>query len=233
VASFKPARPVHGGSEAELFIKFYHAANISPSQVRLTSQSLEALIETAYRVKSFQISAPKWISEERYDIVAKIPDGVSPDLVPEMLQSLLEDRLQLTCHRESKEFDVFVLSVQEGGLKIPPKPASYSFSATAAAWPRKMEPLANDLTRAVGRPVIDQTARPGEYMVPRSFTNLVTKASVARNFPDSAVPEKAAETPTFGDLRLALQAMGLSLNPGKQSIPLLVVDHVEKTPAEN
>jgi uncharacterized protein (TIGR03435 family) len=233
VASVKPSQPLHFEDEADLFRQMYEAARVDPAQVRLTNQSLEALIERAYRLKSFQISAPKWISEERYDIIAKIPDGVSTDLVPEMLQSLLEDRLQLKCHRESKEFDVFVLSVREGGLKIPQKPTDYKFSATAAAWPRKMEPLANELTRAVGRPVIDKTGLRGEYMVPRDFTNSVIKASVVRNFPESVSPDIAAETPAVSDLRLSLQAMGLSLNPAKQSSPLLVIDHAEKTPAEN
>jgi uncharacterized protein (TIGR03435 family) len=234
VGSVKPAEPLRFDDEVDLFRQLYNAVKIDPAQVRLTNQTLEYLISSAYRVKTFQISAPAWISSARYDISAKIPDGVTTDLVPEMLQSLLEDRLKLKCHRDSKELDVFVLSVGEGGLKIPQKPADYKFSATAAAWPQKMESLANDLTRAVGRPVMDETGLPGEYMVPRDFRDSVSRAYIGSlHLPSSAAPEGVAAAPSAGDIRLSIQTLGLSLRPGKQSFPLLVVDHAEKTPTEN
>ncbi len=206
---------------------------VDPVRARFAGTVFKDLISFAYRVEAWQISAPEWMSGTRYEIVAKIPAGVPTNLVPEMLQSLLEDRFQLKCHRDKKEFAVFILSVWEGGLKIPQKPADYRFSATSAALPRNMEFLANELMRGVGRPVIDRTGLNGDYMVPRDFTTLVMKASLAPYFSDSAVPERAVETPTSSDLRLSLQAMGLSLNPSRQDLPLLVVDHAEKTPAEN
>ena len=233
VASVKLAQPVRAASETDLFSQMFNAVKIDPAQVRLTNQTLESLISLAYRVKSFQISAPDWITAARYDIVAKIPGGASTDLVPEMLQSLLEDRIKLKCHRASKEFDVFVLSVREGGLKIPQKPADYRFSAKTTAWPQTMEALANDLPRGVGRPVVDKTGLHGEYMVPRDFSDLVTREVVRRRFPGTAAPESAPEIPSAGDIRLSLQALGLNLSPGKQPFPLLVVDHAEKTPTEN
>ena len=61
-----------------------------------TKVTLEALIELAYKAKSFEISGgPGWIRSDRYDVVAKAEE---PDSGPEqlllMLQTLLEDRFK-------------------------------------------------------------------------------------------------------------------------------------------
>jgi uncharacterized protein (TIGR03435 family) len=233
VASVKPSQPARAASEADLLWQMSNAVRVDPAQVRFTDRTLEDLISSAYRVKSFQISAPEWISAARYDIVAKIPAGVAMDLVPEMLQSLLEDRFKLKCHRASKDFDVYVLSAREGGLKIPQKPADYKFTPTAAAGPQTMESLVNALSRGMGRPVLDQTGLHGEYMVPREFNSLVMRGSLGRYLPGAAAPEGATEVPSSGEIRLSLQDLGLSLNPSKQPLPLLVIDQAEKTPTEN
>jgi hypothetical protein len=37
------------------------------------------LIRQAYDVKSYQVSGPDWIKEQRYGVQAKIPEGVSRD----------------------------------------------------------------------------------------------------------------------------------------------------------
>jgi uncharacterized protein (TIGR03435 family) len=232
VAAVNPSQPA--SSESDVFTRYYNGGmRADPAQVRFTAQTLDDLISFAYRVKSFQISAPEWMSGARYDIVAKIPAGVPTNLVPEMLQSLLEDRFKLTCHRASKDFDIYVLSAREGGLKIPPKPADYKFTRTSAAAPETMESLANALSRAMGRPVLDQTSLHGEYMVPEDFTSLVIKGSLGHYLPETAAPDRAMEVPSAGEIRLSLQALGLSLNPSKQPLPLLVIDHAEKKPTEN
>src|SRR6266850_1831642 len=80
---------------------------ISGSQVRLIYLSLKDYIGMAYRVRPSQVTGPDWIAQERFDIAAKLPDGSSSDLVPEMLQALLADRFQLKFHRDAKEFPVF------------------------------------------------------------------------------------------------------------------------------
>ena len=64
-------------------------AHISNSQAEYIYMTLKELIATAYDVKEYQISGPSWLGSERFDIVAKIPDGASKDDAPKMLQSLL------------------------------------------------------------------------------------------------------------------------------------------------
>src|SRR5262245_44653856 len=88
---------------------------ISGSQVRISYLSLKDYIGIAYRVRLGQVIAPDWVNQVRFDIAGKIPDGEMP-LVAERLQSLLVDRFGLKVHRESREFPVYLLSVQRPGL---------------------------------------------------------------------------------------------------------------------
>jgi uncharacterized protein (TIGR03435 family) len=80
--------------------------------------ALKDLISLAYKVKPYQITGPDWIASQRFDIIAKLPDGASTNDVPMMLQALLEDRFKLALHRESKEGPVLALVVGKGGPKM-------------------------------------------------------------------------------------------------------------------
>jgi uncharacterized protein (TIGR03435 family) len=64
------------------------------------------------------------MASERFDIIAKLPDGASKDDVPMMLQALLEDRFKLELHRESKEGAVLALVVGKRGPKMKESPES-------------------------------------------------------------------------------------------------------------
>jgi uncharacterized protein (TIGR03435 family) len=87
------------------------------AQVRFTYQSLKVLISRAYRVKVLQIVGPDSL-DDRFDIVAKLPDGATTAQLPEMLQGLLEERFHLTIHREMKEFPVYALETAKGGTRL-------------------------------------------------------------------------------------------------------------------
>lgn len=75
---------------------------IDGAQVRTTFLTLKDYIGMAYRLKLYQISGPDWVGTDRFDVAATLPDGSLPAQVPEMMQTLLEERFQLKFHRESK-----------------------------------------------------------------------------------------------------------------------------------
>jgi len=79
---------------------------------------LADLIRIAYRVKAYQVQGPDWMAQQRFEIQAKIPEGVPEDKVPEMLQALLADRFKLTIHRDKKELPVYALIVGKNGSKL-------------------------------------------------------------------------------------------------------------------
>jgi uncharacterized protein (TIGR03435 family) len=104
--------------------------------------ALKDLIVLAYKVKPYQITGPDWIASQRFDIIAKLPDGASKDDVPMMLQALLEDRFKLALHRESKEGPVLALVVGKGGPKMkesPEAPKPIDADAPLAPGERKMD----------------------------------------------------------------------------------------------
>src|SRR5580658_9156473 len=76
--------------------------SVDGSRVDIRFFSLYTLIVKAYGLKQYELSGPEWMVSQRFDIAAKIPDGVSKGRVPEMLQALLAERFKLSVRRESK-----------------------------------------------------------------------------------------------------------------------------------
>lgn len=88
---------------------------------------LRDLITVAYKLKDYQITGPDWLNKadaQRFDIVARLPEGSSKDDVPKMLQALLTERFKLVVHRETKEHPVLALVVGKGGPKMKESPAA-------------------------------------------------------------------------------------------------------------
>ena len=48
-------------------------------RVDIRFMSLQKLIVTAYGIKPYQLSGPDWMRSQRFDIAAKMPDGVSQE----------------------------------------------------------------------------------------------------------------------------------------------------------
>jgi uncharacterized protein (TIGR03435 family) len=98
--------------------KIHIGMTVEGARVDIGGTPLISLLQQAFRVKLFQLIAPDWTRESRWDILAKIPDGGSADQVPDMLQALLADRFKLVVHRESKELPIYALVVAKGGSKL-------------------------------------------------------------------------------------------------------------------
>src|SRR6185295_9214849 len=65
------------------------------SQARIGSLTLRDYIAMAYRMKSYQVMGAEWISTDRFDVNAKLPEGSTVDQIPAMMQSLLSERFAL------------------------------------------------------------------------------------------------------------------------------------------
>lgn len=89
VATIKPANPETRGR----FIRMQTA-----QQFVARNHAVKTLIAAAYNLSLRAISGgPDWIDTERYDILAKTPGEVRPNLEEQMamLRKLLEERFQL------------------------------------------------------------------------------------------------------------------------------------------
>ena len=192
------------------------------AQLSYSKVTLITLLMRAYGLKYRQIVGPEWLSAERYDVMAKLPESATKDQIPRMLQSLLEDRFSLAVHRESRLENGYALTVAKSGPKMKPAPASEG--ARRMKGPKGLEikgnatmpALAGALADALDCPVVDGTALSGAYQVDLNWTP----------GENPAVSEPA--------LASALQAeLGLKLETRKYPVEYLIVDHAEKVPLRN
>jgi len=211
VASIKPAAPQTDG-------KMRIAMGGDPGRVNYTNVSLKDVLQRAYGVKRPQITGPSWLDSDRFNIVAKIPEGVSNDQVPAMLQNLLVERFKLTVRREKKEMPVYALVVGKNGPKLekadddapgislPGEPGLVKkgelvkkggglmiSNGHMEAKKVTVSGFADMLSNMLDRPVIDQTEIQGAYnfALDISMEDLVMMKGVMRPGAGPAGPEGA------------------------------------------
>jgi uncharacterized protein (TIGR03435 family) len=93
-----------------------------PTSFNMTNIPLRILLTQAYRLSNYQlVGGPNWLDSERFDIVAKAPEGSRPDQVPLMLRGLLADRFKLKVHAETRETQVYLLVLARDDGKLGPK----------------------------------------------------------------------------------------------------------------
>jgi uncharacterized protein (TIGR03435 family) len=257
VASVKPAPPP---DRAQTMGRSSPAMAVDNARVSIASVSLAELINIAFRVRSYQVTGPAWLSATgagvpRFTVEAKLPEGATRDQAPEMLQTLLAERFRLVFHREDKEQSVFALVVGKGGSKLREIPPDESAPPEMAKGPTNQKvttvPGGNTIhmeldqtiaglcdlaTRFLDRPVVDMTDLKGRYhmVVELSIDDMRTIASRNGNpVADSGKPPDGAPDPTGATIFQSVQAMGLKLDPRKMTGSQLVIDQLEKSPAEN
>jgi uncharacterized protein (TIGR03435 family) len=121
VATIKPAAPLDTAQmaadmKAGRMPKI--GQEIEATRATYTYTQLDQLIAMAYKMRVYQIGGPPWLSQERFDIVATIPEGATKDDVPAMLQALLAERFKLVAHQAQEEHKVLGLVVGKGGPKM-------------------------------------------------------------------------------------------------------------------
>jgi uncharacterized protein (TIGR03435 family) len=231
VASIKPSdpnangammRPVAGGIEMKGF-------------------NLKAMIVSAWRVQPFQITGgPNWVSDARFDIMAKSDPPAKPADIPIRLRKLLQDRFQLVVREETREMPVYelVLARKDGKLgpkmiesqcpvydadhPAPPQPtAAQKGCGGSSGGPNmmrakgsQMQNMAQSLVGGLERTVIDKTGLKGLYDVDLKWSN---------------DPVSDGGPSIFTALE---EQLGLKLVSSKGPVQMLVIERAEK-PTEN
>ena len=216
VASIRPSTMTVGS-----YIRYQPGGHLS------AMSWIKQAIEVAYGVANYQvIGGPGWLTTDRYNIEARAsnPDATK-DEINAMLQALLAERFKLKFHRETKDFDVYDLVVDKNGPKLTPLKDGEDFHCTRdnteACGLGTPARLASWLTSILGKPVFDKTGIAGRYDILLTFDLYAVKGMAA--------PE-GYNKPLLAD---ALRdQLGLRLVPHKESMPVLVVDSIER-PSEN
>lgn len=188
------------------------------TRINYPGVTLKTVLAYAYGVAPDQIAGPKWLGDERFDIVATLPSGATPPQMPVMLQHLLADRFGMAVHEENKTTTFYALVQAKGGAKLKgvEKPeigatvdlASDNIQLKGYTMPA----FARFLSTSMGRPVVDETGLQGSYDI-----------TLYISMPDIRT----------GRIRIAIQQLGLQFENRTGPVKSLVVDKANKVPTEN
>ncbi len=214
----------------------------SASDGNFKAQNVTAmdLIRYAFGMPETRIAGgPAWMRSAKWDVEAKSDPAIDAQLrgldsapareqKQHMLQALLADRFALKVHQENRELPIYALVVAKGGPRFQPSKINGTTINNGNAYitvtgsDHTVALLAEQLSRALGRVVVDRTGLDGRYELSLKWTP-----------DDAAAPSSTANADAGPSIFTAIQEqLGLKLESGKGPVPILVVDHIE-TPSEN
>jgi uncharacterized protein (TIGR03435 family) len=215
-----------------------------------TNVTLNTLLIFAYsqpnaRILDSQIvGVPHWAQTDHFDIEAKAGGGarVQPgEQTRAMVRSLLEDSFQLKAHRETRDLPVYNLLLAKNGPKLsddqtPPDPRQQLISFASQGEPQAQLPrgalrMAAGPTATTVSGTAISVSRIVELLQGKSDHVIVDKTGFAGlidvqlTFSPDLAPDPEAPS-----LLMAIQDIGLKLEPGKAPIEVLVIDRVQRPP---
>jgi uncharacterized protein (TIGR03435 family) len=225
------------------------AMHLDAARVDIRRWSLQQLILRAYNLWPYQLSGPDWMATERFDVLAKLPQGAGPDQLPNMLQSLLVERFHLAAHEETRTLQVLALVVAKNGPKMQPAPSDAAGHLLSVGqvldglWSSETGPAATfgptafDFTNGVLHvqfthlPMIALAQIAGSYLHEPVIdgTGLTASYQVTLNLAVSAEDADALGSSVFS----AVERLGLRLERRRAPVSVLVVDRLERVPTEN
>lgn len=224
--------------------------SIDPGSVTFRGVPLKGVLMEAFKVKMDQIEGPSWLESDCFEISAKIPEGVTKDQLPAMLQALLADRFKLLAHKEDRPSSGYVLVVDKGGPKFKEDDPKAGFMGKdarpgltfyggsgrgALKGVMSMATLASNLSSKGYGPVQDATGLTGKYDIDLTWTpDKAFEPGTVGGTASAATPPVADNPARDADLFTALrESLGLKLERRNVQVQFVVLDHIERVPTEN
>lgn len=217
---------------------------MQPDGVRFAGFHVRTLITIAYRTVGIQrfdqlVGGPKWIVVDRFDIAAKSGGGSSA--LPAMLRTLLRERFRLRAHTEKRSMPAFALRLARRDRRLGPQLRESTGDCSANTSQAGQSgsdsvcgiradggvitgrsvssgQLAGNLSGypTIDRFVADRTGLTGRYDFRLEYS------------PAFAGPADAVANPGPSLFTALTEQLGLTLQPEKAVLPVLVIDRVEK-----
>lgn len=227
VASVKASQTGKGGGEGSR----REGVEVSPGSLIMRNVRFTTAIKWAYSVQEYQISGPGWMSDERYDIVAKAGTPAPENQLRTMLQALLKERLKLDLHRITKEMQAYVVTVGKNGHKLHesktegPPSLKPNGKMGVLAERADLDDLGRQLSEPLRAPVINMTGLTGRFDFTMDIAPYITEEVMKQ---PNSVPDIIAIA-----IVAIQEQLGLKLESRKVAVEILVIDRAEKTPTEN
>jgi uncharacterized protein (TIGR03435 family) len=205
-----------------------------PASLTMRSVRLDGAVRWAYGLQDPQVVGPEWMRDAWFDIFAKSAGEVKVGELREMLLTLLAERFKLAVHRDSKEMTALVLSVAKNGHKLQTvdqegSPSFQTGKLNLTGRGATIGQLCEFIARELHDPVIDQTGLTGRYNYFLDIEPYFTEESRNAAGSNGGKPPDA-----HAIIAVAMQKeLGLKVESKKVPVEVIVVDHAEKTPAEN
>lgn len=213
-------------------------------QVEILGYTLRELVILAFEVRADRVAGgPRWLDSDRFDIIAKSPDAMSPHALSGMLKALIIERFKLQTHTEDRPVPVFALVKQKESPKLKVSDGSarsqcdliiadqgrtYTCRNTTMA---QLSDRLPDVAQAyLTLPMVDMTGLKGAYdfaltWTPRNRTPPIVLADGASQ----------ASTPAGGltVFEVIEKQLALKIEERKHPMPVIVVDGAERTQVGN
>lgn len=213
---------------------------LTPTGITLHRVSLGYCIRVAWGLKyAYDLVGPGWLdppTDILVDITAKTAEPATEAQVLKMLQSLLAQRFKLAAHLENRQLATYSLvlirknpALRPSHQEAEPKMKSGSKPYSDAFQNFTMTLLARHLSPPVtSRPVQDKTGLSGTFDFEIDMAPYVLDADGK-----PIVDHRGAIDSEGANMQALRDQLGLALKADHALFPVLVVDHVEKTPTGN
>ena len=208
----------------------FNAANVS----------LITLIHWAWEMPDTRIlGAPGWAGTTMFNIEAKADSSVDAQIKglssdagrktkEKMVQALLAERFKLVTHTETRELPIYDLVVAKGEPKLGTTQAqgttvNHARDHIEVQSSNSVAILAEELSKEVGRDVVDKTGIEGRYDLKLKWAP--DDGSAAQLVNNGAGGAPADSGPSI--LTALEEQLGLRLEPAKGPVQVLVIDHAE------
>jgi uncharacterized protein (TIGR03435 family) len=227
-----------------------------PGRLNAVNVPLRFAIRQAYRLpESRVLGGPTWLDADRFDIAATAAgDGVTSDVIRQMLRTALADRFGLVLHNETRTMPIYSLvpaksdgtlgpnlrrsdmdcagqraQVVSGRVRCGVLVSEAATSASLRGGGASFAEFVRLFSDFLERPLIDNTGLTGVFDLELQFT------AARGSLPGAAVPGGLATAPgtDIPSVFTAVQEqLGLKLNAATGTADVLVIDRVTP-PTEN
>lgn len=206
--------------------------NMNGTQFAISNKTVENMLEAGYGVHKKQIvGAPEWMDTMRWDVrgVPDVPGYPSLAQAKSLLRKVLAERFGLKLHKETKDLQVYAITVAKGGEKMARSAGDPNGSMderdsqsngvmTMRLTNASMGDFSWALLYFLDRPAVDQTGLAGRYDFQLKWT-----------VDESRAPTDGSAPP--GLFTAIQEQMGLKLESVKAPAEVLVIDAVERASA--
>jgi len=170
---------------------------------------------------------PQWINEEYFQIEAIAPAGTTREGTKAMVQTVLAERLGLKYHVVDRDTPIYALVRGPGELKLMPSSETepnpgarqmYAFQKKSAT----LADFASFLSSLADREVMNKTGIETRFRFDLDWSQEI--APTMREF-----GQKGDPAIVFTELK----KLGLKLEPRKEPIKIMIIDHINKEATPN